>query len=120
MADVTREVSLIRQMFARIDSGDWPALSGLFAADVTYHRPGYPPFAGREAVLHFYEHVRMIASGTHRLESVIADGAEAACWGRFHGVSRDGTSIDIEFAEGYRFRDGKLAERKSFFFLPGV
>jgi ketosteroid isomerase-like protein len=74
---------------------------------------------GREQVLHFYREIRAI-HGSHQIEAIVVDGDHGASWGRFVGSKRDGTPVDLEYADCYGFRDGLLWRRKSFFFVPQV
>lgn len=112
--------TLIHDLFRTIDSRDWDRLPDFFATDVVYERPGYPAFAGLERLGRFYREERVIAAGEHQLESVVIDGANAACRGRFIGVHKDGTPIDEMFADFYQLSGNRIAHRKSFFFRPAV
>lgn len=121
MAESTPDgAGLIRWMFALIDAREWAGLTAVFHPEMTYERPGYDRLVGREAVLHFYREVRVIASGTHHLDSILQDGDAGTSSGRFVGVSRAGEAIEIDFAECYRFRDGKVWARRTYFFVPAV
>ena len=51
---------------------------------------------------------------------MLVDDAFGACWGRFVGKHRDGSDIDVEFADTYEIEDGKIRRRKSFFYVPAV
>ena len=74
------------RMFETVDARDWERLADFFHPDLVYHRPGYAPLVGRDAVLHFYREVRVIGSGGHQLAAVVVDGDHGACWGRFVGA----------------------------------
>ena len=110
----------ISDLFQAVDSNDWNAMSRIFHADVTYERPGYEPFVGRERVLQFYSQERVIASGKHQLEQVVFDHDQGACWGRFVGLKKDGSEVDERFADVYCFEDGKIKSRRSYFYRPAV
>jgi branched-subunit amino acid aminotransferase/4-amino-4-deoxychorismate lyase/ketosteroid isomerase-like protein len=110
----------VRRMFQTIDSRDWKNLQNLFCQDITYERPGYEPLVGFERVERFYREERVIASGTHLLEGTIIDPGKGACWGRFIGVHKNGSSIDERFADAYTFENGKVKTRRSYFFRPAV
>lgn len=112
--------TLVHEMFRVIDGRDWDRLPEFFAAEAVYERPGYEPFAGLERLDRFYRHERVIASGRHLLEAVVMDGDNAACWGRFVGVHKDGSPIDESFADFYRLAENRVVHRKSFFFRPAV
>ena len=108
------------QLFQCVDGRTWDALPQFFADNVVYERPGYPPVVGLGEVLHFYRAIRVIASGEHLLHQIITEGNRGACWGRFVGKHRDGTSIDERFADAYTFENGKIATRCTYFFRPAV
>jgi ketosteroid isomerase-like protein len=109
----------VRDMFTAIDSRDWEALGRHFHPDLVYERPGFPLLVGRDGVVEFYKTVRAI-HGEHRIEVVVVDDRHGATWGRFVGSKKDGTPVDVQFADCYTWRDGLLGHRKSHFFLPYV
>jgi ketosteroid isomerase-like protein len=109
----------VTAMFRAVDARDWAALALHFHEDLRYDRPGFPPLMGRDRVLHFYREVRAI-HGTHQIEAIVIDGEAGASWGRFVGTKTDGAPVDVQYADCYRFRDGLLWRRKSFFFVPQV
>lgn len=109
---------LLRAMFKAIDDRQFDRLPEFFHRDIVYERPGYEPLVGLAAVMHFYREVRVLGSGRHGFDAIVMDGDNGACWGRWVGFKKDGTLIDLEFADGYTFADGKLKHRKSFFFTP--
>jgi ketosteroid isomerase-like protein len=110
----------VTQLFNAVDSRDWETLNLLFHEDIVYERPGYPPFAGRERVLDFYKNERIIASGKHHLEQIVVNDESGACWGRFIGTLKNGKAVDERFADVYSYEDGKIKERRSYFFRPAV
>jgi uncharacterized protein len=112
--------SLVHDLFQAIDSRSFERLRELCHPDVTYERPGYEPFVGIDRLLKFYREERVIASGDHHLTAVVVEGANGACWGRFLGAHRDGSDIDVEFADTYQIEDGRIRRRKSFFYQPAV
>lgn len=112
--------TIVHRLFDAIDSRQFDRLPELFDDQCVYERPGYEPFEGMERLDRFYRHERVIASGKHHLEGVVVGDTQAACWGRFIGVHRDGTPIDEAFADTYQLTDGRIRHRKSFFFRPAV
>jgi ketosteroid isomerase-like protein len=112
--------SLIVNLFRAIDYGDWEAMAGLVDDGVVYERPGYDRAVGRDQLLHFYQHERIVASGTHLLDHIVVEGDYGACWGRFCGLTKNGSTVDELFADVYRFREGKIQERRSHFFRPAI
>ena len=112
--------TLVHDLFQAIDSREFDRLRDICTPDVVYERPGYEAFSGMERLLKFYREERVIASGNHLLTAVVIDDTHAACWGRFVGAHRNGSPIDVEFADTYELEDGKIRRRKSFFYVPSV
>ena len=112
--------NLIIRLFDLVDSRDWQNLNQVFCEDITYERPGYEPLVGFERVSRFYREERVIASGKHHLENTVLNEDSGACWGRFVGVHKNNSAIDERFADVYRFKDGKIKNRQSYFFRPAV
>ncbi|HYH79206.1 MAG TPA: nuclear transport factor 2 family protein [Longimicrobium sp.] len=112
--------TIVHRLFDAIDTRSWERLPELFADEVVYERPGYEPFRGLGRLDHFYREERVIASGRHHLDGVVVGDTQAACWGRFVGVHRDGSAIDEGFADTYELEGGRIRHRKSFFFRPAV
>jgi ketosteroid isomerase-like protein len=111
----------VRAMFAAIDSGRFAELPSYFAADCRYHRPGFAPVDGIDALLHFYREVRLIAAGAHRLERIICADDQAVVAGRFAGTLRDGRAADVGFCDVYQLdSSGRIRERTSYFYAPSV
>jgi ketosteroid isomerase-like protein len=106
----------LASMFRAIDARDWDALGRHFHPNIRYERPGFPVLEGRDAVLQFYREVRQI-HGEHRAEGMAVDGTFGAQWGRFVGTKKDGTPVDVQYADTYVFADGLLKHRKSYFFV---
>ncbi|WP_224360634.1 nuclear transport factor 2 family protein [Hyalangium versicolor] len=111
---------LIVQMFHHIDSNNWAGLRPLFCRDVIYERPGYAPIIGAQELLDFYERVRVIAAGRHTIDGLLTEEDSAACWGHFAGTHRNGTPLQVRFADCYTFEDGMIKKRTSYFFTPAV
>ena len=112
--------TLVRDLFRVIDARDFERLREFCHPEVRYERPGYEQFSGIERLLKFYREERVIVSGTHQLTAVVTSDTHAACWGRYVGVHRDGSPIDVEFADTYELEDGTIRRRKSFFYVPSV
>lgn len=110
----------IRELYAIVDERRWDELDRVFDAAIVYERPGYAPFEGLARVRRFYERERVIADGRHHLSSALAIGDEGASCGAFIGVDRSGARLEEQFAEFFRFRDGKIVARKTFFFRPAI
>jgi steroid delta-isomerase len=111
----------IHRLYELIDTGDAAGVADLHAADAAYHRPGYEPRTGREAIFWFYHRDRIIAAGQHRIEMAVADEAQVAVHGRFRGRLHDGSAVDLRFADFFAFdRTGLIAERRTFYFTHTV
>lgn len=112
---------VVRRLLTVVDLRDWPLLGTLVSEDVRYDRPGYPTITGVAELLRFYEHTRMIAGGEHRLDRLLTDETQGFCWGEFTGVSRGGEPLSEVFADWYEFTpDGRVRQRRSFFFRPAI
>ncbi len=111
---------IVKRLFECVDARNWERLSDAFCDDVVYERPGYAPLVGLDSVLHFYREERVIASGRHELENVVADEGSGACWGRFVGTHKNGSGLSERFADVYTFEKGKIRTRKSYFFRPAI
>lgn len=70
-------------------------------------------------MLRFYREVRAIR-GEHQFEGFAIQPDAGTCWGRLVGRKRDGTPVDLEFADCYRFEEGFLRQRQSYFHGPLV
>ena len=114
-----RQIDL-QAMYATIDAARWSDLRQFFHPQMVYLRPGYTPLEGIDAVLHFYEHVRVIGEGVHTVTLAVAEGSHQAAFGRFVGRSRDGRPLDEEFADSFVIQDGLILRRQSYFFRPAV
>jgi ketosteroid isomerase-like protein len=111
---------VVEQLFEAVDRCEWEALPRFFCPEIVYERPGYPPLIGLAQVLHFYREVRVIASGVHRLHDILAVRDRAVCCGEFRGSRRDGTPVEVRFADAYAFSNGKIRTRCTYFFQPAV
>ncbi|WP_159944704.1 MULTISPECIES: nuclear transport factor 2 family protein [unclassified Nocardiopsis] len=112
----------VRQVYARVDSGDIAGLLELFSEDVVYDRPGYPPIVGSPALERFYRGIRVIREGVHTPDAIVADGdGGVAVQGSFRGVLKDGRTVDLRYADFFRAApDGRFRRRDTYFFAPMV
>lgn len=112
--------ALARTYYDTVDAGDPAATAALFAPDGTYDRPGYDTLTGAQ-ISDFYHDARVIESGAHTLDEIIADGNRAAVRGRFDGVLKSGAEAHEGFADFFVFDDaGLIAKRTSYFFRAAV
>ena len=113
--------SQVRKYYEAVDRGDVSALLWLFDPEALYRRPGYPDFRGRSDLERFYREQRVISSGRHSIESLLTDGLSAAVYGRFQGLLRNGSGVDLRFADFFELSSaGMITRRDTFFFAPLV
>jgi uncharacterized protein len=112
--------AFVRDLFGAIDGQDWSALPDFFTQDCRYERPGYEPILGLPALLRFYTHERIIASGQHFVEKVAIAEDAIVCWGRFVGESRGGRGLDEVFTDVYDLDADRIRLRRTFFFRPAI
>jgi ketosteroid isomerase-like protein len=113
--------SLVREYYETVDRGDVNSLLRLFAPEALYRRPGYPDLRGRSDLERFYREQRVIRSGRHVIERLLADGLNVAVHGRFQGSLRNGSDVDLRFADFFELSSaGMITHRDTFFFAPLV
>ena len=101
----------VRAYYEHIDADEYEAVFSLFAADVTYERPGQASLDGMDEFREFYLEDRPLSDGTHELHDLVANGDTVAVRGRFTGT-QGGESVSFDFADFHRFDDdGRIAER---------
>ncbi|WP_374928060.1 nuclear transport factor 2 family protein [Kytococcus sedentarius] len=113
----------VRAYYVAVDADDVDTLIGLFTPDATYERPGYEPFVGHDALRAFYTGDRVIASGEHVLDMVVADeeGGQVAVHGRFEGTLKDGSAASVRFADFYLLdAQSRFTRRTTFFHTAAV
>ena len=111
---------VVRKMFMAIDGCRFEALKELMHVDAVYERPGYSAFSGIDEILDFYQNARVIRDGNHAIVDFVCGGDSAMACGHFLGRKKDDTQVDIHYAEIYRFKDDKIAYRRSYFYTPAV
>jgi ketosteroid isomerase-like protein len=109
---------LIETLLGAIDNCDWEALSELLGDDTVYEVSGFPHFEGKHAVMNYYENIRPIDAGHHTIDSIVSEGDEAVCCGRFVGTKRDGNVVDVLFADKLQFVNFKIEKRRVYFCQP--
>ena len=103
--------TVVRDYYEYVDAEEYDAMLSLFAADVTYDRPGRPTLDDAEDLREFYLHERSLTDGTHEIEQLLVDGDTVVVRGRFAG-EQDGEAVAFGFADFHRFdEDGDIAER---------
>ncbi|WP_137283594.1 nuclear transport factor 2 family protein [Halorussus salinisoli] len=101
----------VRTYYDYIDAEDYESVFSLFAADVTYERPGQSNLSGMAEFREFYLEDRPLEEGNHEIHDVTADGDTVAVRGEFTGV-QDGEEVSFGFADFHRFdEDGQITER---------
>jgi ketosteroid isomerase-like protein len=116
----TRARNVILEYFSAVDAGDVAAALMAFNNDVTYERPGYAPIVGLDALATFYRSTRVIREGRHFIEGLLTDGVRASAWGSFEGIDRKGEPLSERWADIYRFRRGRISDRRTHFFRAAI
>ncbi|MEU0005787.1 nuclear transport factor 2 family protein [Streptomyces sp. NPDC006314] len=111
----------VRDYYRQVDAGNVRELVHLFAPDARYLRPGYEPIVGHDGLERFYTEERVIESGLHSLDQLIASGRNVAVHGQFRGRLKNGRDASLRFADFFTLTDGGLiAGRQTFFDSPLV
>lgn len=110
----------VEDYYRLVDAKALDEMLALFTDDAVYERPGYGPLHGKGAIEAFYRGTRIIESGQHMLHSVLVDGPNVAVEGTFDGKLRDGASVSVRFADFFSLRNGKFANRKTYFYAESV
>lgn len=101
-----------------IDAADWMVVEALHHPQAEYEVSGQPPFRGREAIMNYYRHARLIRKGEHLVESMTTAGTHGVCWGRFNATRHDGTEISVLFADILQFEQNKIRKRRVYYCEP--
>ena len=117
--DDIRKIAL--EYYARVDTGDVDLIMRSFAPDARYARPGFAELHGHTELETFYSDVRPIARGRHEISSLVVESDCAAIQGIFQGQLRDGSHVEIRFADFMTIDEkGRIADRTTYFYSPGV
>ncbi|MFD4941299.1 nuclear transport factor 2 family protein [Streptomyces sp. NPDC058239] len=121
MIVVEEAIRLVERYYDLVDRNDISGLVSLFATDVVYERPGYPPLHGIGELERFYRQDRVIESGKHSLREVVANKELIAVHGDFEGRLKNGNDVCVRFADFFQVaRDGLFRRRDTYFFSPQV
>ena len=112
------KTDLVLSYYTNIDAGDITAALACFASEAIYRRPGYDPLIGLAEIEKFYDATRVVGPGRHRIEAIVDSGDEVAVRGSFEGTFRDGSPLQARWGDFWRFADGKVVERNSYFDAP--
>ncbi|MGW8063894.1 nuclear transport factor 2 family protein [Streptomyces ziwulingensis] len=119
--EVEQIAERVRRYYALVDDGDVQGVVGLFADRAVYERPGYEPIVGRDGLDAFYRGRRVIDAGTHTVVRLVVGPGDAAVEGEFRGRLKDGSEVDLRFADFFRLNEDLLFEvRNTYFFSPMV
>jgi ketosteroid isomerase-like protein len=110
--------TVVTGYYRSIDDGNLESALACFAPHAVYRRPGYDAFIGFDAIIAFYRLDRVIAAGRHVLESIVEVEDTVAVRGSFRGTSRAGSPVALRFADFWRFTDGGVIERNTYFDAP--
>jgi ketosteroid isomerase-like protein len=111
---------IVRDLFSVIDARQWSRLGEFFGAKTVYRRPGFATIDGLPALETFYRETRPVRTGTHQIWSIITEGDDVSCFGSLQGVAPNGDTINVEFADHYRFDNGRIVERTTYFYAPSI
>lgn len=112
---MTSPESLVRAYYALIDEGRTDEMLLLFSPDIVYLRGGTAPIEGAGELREFYERGRIIASGSHEVQTVVSDGRWVAVRGRFIGILKSGVDVDTTFADFFEIDGGSISRRFTYF-----
>lgn len=102
-----------------IESGQHEVLEQCLHPAVTYRRPGRPVISGRDRVMDYYRTGRAALTSHILIDEVLVDGDKAVALGLVEGRTREGAPIKEQFADSYRFEDGLIRDRTTYFFRHG-
>lgn len=111
---------IVRELFSAIDSQEWDRLGEFFTQSIIYRRPGFAIIDGLIALDDFYRETRKVRTGIHHIRSMITEGDDVSCFGNLDGIAKNGDAIDVEFTDHYRFDNGKIFERTTYFYTPSI
>jgi uncharacterized protein len=109
---------IVRELFAAIDAEGWERLPDFFSPAIAYSRPGFPTICGISGIDHFYREVRQVRKGVHTIDEIVTERDGLACRGSFAGEMTNGDKIKADFADFCRFENGRIIERRTYFFAP--
>lgn len=114
------ERDIVTGYYAAVDAGDTASLLDMFHPEIEYRRGGYPPIRGRRELRVFYEEVRVIASGSHQVRSILVEGPDVAVRGSFTGLSHSGDHLTADWADFFTIDRGLIRLRDTYFMTAGV
>jgi len=115
-----KETEVLEQFFAAINRNDMHAITDYFDPDIVRVEPGGFPTAGTyRGIAEVQEHVTKgrgtWAEGTCQPERFLVNGNKVVVYLHASVRLQDSTDwIDGRFADGFVFRDGKIAQYLSF------
>jgi uncharacterized protein len=111
-------VARIRDGYAAFAKGDFAVLNDLFAEDLLWHEPGQNQlsgdYRGREAVYGFFGKLMERTEGSLRvdLDTAFADDKCAVALVVLT-AGRGGQTVQVNAAQVFQMRDGKVVEFRS-------
>ena len=109
---------IVRDFFRDVDNQDWDSMISRVHQDVSYERPGYSTFNGREDFLRFYRHERVVKKGVHKIERIFESDNECICIGSFIGSDKSGRPLSARFIDTFLFCSLHIQNRRTYFFSP--
>lgn len=114
------ERDIVTAYYAAVDAGDTARLLDMFHPEIEYRRGGYPPIRGHRELRVFYQEVRVIASGSHQVLSMLVESPDVAVRGTFTGLSRSGDPLTADWADFFTIDRGLIRLRDTYFMTAGV
>jgi ketosteroid isomerase-like protein len=116
MTESASTAAVAQRYYEAMSSGDIPAATGLFAADIAWHQPGSHRFAGLKdggaAVGEMIGGQMALTAGTFKLEFTsgpMVNGDLAAFTVHF-SAEREGAKMSMDGIDVLRVENGKIAE----------
>ncbi|MEV5161088.1 nuclear transport factor 2 family protein [Streptomyces sp. NPDC053728] len=118
--EVEQITERVHRYYALVDDGDVPGVVRLFSDRAVYERPGYAPIVGREGLDAFYRGQRVIDRGSHTVLRLVVGPQDAAVEGQFRGTLKDGSEVDLRFADFFRLGEHLLFEVRNTYFFSAL
>ena len=115
MQDEKFATGMVEALLTAIDHKDWDSLAKLLCEDSVYEVHGFTPYRGKKEILDYYENIRPIQTGVHTIESIYQGEDAVVCCGVFVGTKKDGSRVDIRFADELKFDNYKISQRQVYF-----
>ncbi len=106
---------LVRRYYSCADHQDLPTMFSLFDERLLYKRPGHAALVDKATFMDFYRSGRIIDVGAHSLRAITVENDRVVVQGSFRETSESGAACEIEFADVFTVKDGKISELHTYF-----